>query len=246
MQTIFIPSDYEAVDFLRALTQKKKTRLSGVPVFTGRLGDVPVRIAICGMGQPHSARRIRAVLNVLRPLGETAPVWLIGFGGGLDPSLKRYDLVWLPGDDSPAAAAPILAAASDFPPGVVRKIHSVHTSEIVLDTEDKKRRAFAETGASIVDMETDPFLSLLREFGRKGAVLRVISDDVSHEFPADIIGNSYDFAKGENTPFRFAWHLLTHPGNIFRLRRFLAPLPEARQQLLAFVQKVCQSWGISA
>jgi purine-nucleoside phosphorylase len=246
MQTLFIPSDYEAVDFLRTLTQKKKIRLSGVPngvpVFTGHLGGVPIRVAICGMGQPHSARRIRAVLEALRSLQETEPVWLVGFGGGLDPSLKRYDIVWLPGDNSDATAAPILTAASGFSPGVVRRISGVYTSEIVLDTEEKKRQAFLDSGASIVDMETAPFLELLKEYGRTGAVLRVISDDVSEEFPADLIGSSYDFAQGKNTPFRLIWRLLSHPRDIFRLYHFLAPLPEARRRLLSFVQKVSQTY----
>ncbi|MDR2863851.1 MAG: hypothetical protein LBV54_08300, partial [Puniceicoccales bacterium] len=240
MHTLFIPSDYEAVDFLRTLERREKKRINGVPVTTGFLAGVPVRVAVCGMGQPHSARRIRIVLESLRSSREAEPVCLIGFGGGLDPSLKRYDIVWLSRSDVPAVVGAVSAATADFPEGAVRRIDHVYTSEVVLDTEEKKRAAFETTGASIVDMETGPFLELLQEYGREGAVLRVISDDVSEEFPADLIGNSYDFARGKNTPFRLCWRLLRHPGDLFRLRRFLAPLPEARRRLLAFVSKVCQ------
>jgi nucleoside phosphorylase len=237
MLTLFIPSNYEAAVFRQALTGTQKTRIGDTPLFTGKLGGVPVRLAICGMGQPHSARRIGAVLAVLAPLNETAPVWLAGFGGGLDPALKRYDIVYLSAADG--TDAPIRAAGSPTAPP--RRIERVYTSDVVVDTEAKKVAAFHATGAPIVDMETGPFLDLLKKHGRTGAVIRVISDDVSEEFPADLIGHSHDFAKGQDTPFRLAWRLFTHPADIFRLRRFLAPLPEARRRLLAFVTQAAQN-----
>jgi purine-nucleoside phosphorylase len=249
MLTLFIPSRYEAADFLRALVGSQKTHVGDTPVFTGKLfGKTLVRVAVCGMGQPHSARRIKAVLAAVAPLGEREPVWLAGFGGGLDPALKHNDIVWLDGGVGAgnaaaietAASAPIRAAAAATG-ATTRRIEKIYTSEVVVDTPAKKVAAFQETGAGIVDMETAPFLALLVGHQRAGAVIRVISDDVSEEFPADLIGHSYDFAQGRDTPFRLAWRLATHWGDIARMRRFLAPLPEARRRLLAFVTAAAES-----
>ncbi|MDR1817945.1 MAG: hypothetical protein LBR07_07250 [Puniceicoccales bacterium] len=248
MLTLFIPSAYEAAGFVDELKRGRgapfrREKIAGVPVFTGGLKGVPARVAVCGMGQPHSALRIGAVLDALAPLNETDPVWLAGFGGGLDPSLKRYDMVWLDGgtgDGNPAgvetdASAPVRAASAAT--GVpARRISKIFTSEVVVDTPERKVAAFKETGAEIVDMETAPFLALLAKHRRTGAVVRVISDDATEEFPADLIGHTYDFAKGRGTPFRLAWRLLTHPRDIGRMRHFLAPLPAARERLLEFVR----------
>ncbi len=235
MLTLFVPSSYEVAVFRRALTEMQKTRLGAAPGWTGKLENVPVRVVECGMGQPHSALRIEAVLRACAE--EKEPVWLAGFGGGLDPALARYDMVYLAGDA--AAEKPILAAQRKIP---ARKIDKIYTSDVVVDTEAKKIAAFQATGAPIVDMETGPFLELAKEHGRPAAVLRVISDDVAEEFPADLIGHSYDFAQGKDTPGRLAWRLATHPGDIWRLKKFLAPLPEARVRLLAFVREVLRAW----
>jgi nucleoside phosphorylase len=251
MLTLFIPSAYEAADFRRALANPCKTHIGDTTVFTGTLEGVPLRLAVCGMGQPHSARRIAAVLEAIAPLRETDLVWLAGFGGGLDPSLKRYDIVWLDGtaEDEAAATGPAthpatlapISAAIAATGASARRIEKIYTSEVVVDTPEKKAAAFRETAAAIVDMETAPFLELLKKHNRQGAVIRVISDDVSEEFPADLIGRSYDFAKGRTTPFRLAWHLFTHPSDIGRMRRSLAPLPEARRHLLRFIAAAVKS-----
>ena len=235
MLTLFVPSSYEVAVFRRALTDVRKMRIGVAPVAEGKLQGVPVRLVECGMGQPHSALRIEAVLREVA--GEKEPIWLAGFGGGLDPSLARYDMVYLVGDA--AAEKPILAAQRKIP---ARKIEKIYTSEVVVDTEAKKVAAFQATGAPIVDMETGPFLELAEKYDRTAAVLRVISDDVAEEFPADLIGHSYDFAKGKDTPGRLAWRLATHPRDILRLKKFLAPLPEARVRLLAFVREVLLAW----
>ncbi|MDR2512682.1 MAG: hypothetical protein LBD01_02645 [Puniceicoccales bacterium] len=238
MITLFVPSNYEAAVFRDALANTRKTSIGDTPIFTGTLASVPLRLVVCGMGQPHSARRIDSVLATLPPLTSSRqdPVWLAGFAGGLDPSLKRYDMVYLLGDEE--AAPPIQATLATIP---ARCIDRIYTAEVVVDTEEKKVAAFHASGAPIVDMETAPFLQLLKKHGRSGAVIRVISDDVSEEFPADLIGHGYDFAKGRNTHMRLVWHLLTHWADIARMRRFLAPLPKARRHLLDFVTCAAQA-----
>ncbi|MDR0536070.1 MAG: hypothetical protein LBG65_06980 [Puniceicoccales bacterium] len=245
MFTVFIPSAFEAEATLRRLAGRRKCLVEGAPVWSGWLGGRPARVCVCGMGRKHSARRIRAVLEALRPLEETDPVWLAGFGGGLDPSLARNALVLLASNESAGASAHVraLERAEARNGMTLRHIACVHTADEVLDTEEKKRAAFERTGAPIVDMESGPFLDLLREFGRNGAVLRVISDDVSEEFPADLIGNAYDFERGRDTPVRFAWHLLTHPGDISRLYRFLSPLGPVRLRLAQSLEDAAR--GIS-
>jgi hypothetical protein len=40
---------------------------------------------------------------------------------------------------------------------------------------------------------------------------------------------------------RLAWRLLAHPSDIGRMRRFLAPLPEARRCLLRFIAAAVKS-----
>lgn len=236
MLTLFIPSNYEAAVFKRALVGAQKVSVGGVAAREGFLRGVPVRLVVCGMGPVHSARRVEAVLAALAARGGVGPVWLAGFGGGLDPELARYAIVCLSEDDAVASA--VCRVPATPPP---RRIKSIHTSESVVDTPEKKRAAFHATGAPIVDMETGPFLALAKKYRCPGAVIRIISDDVSEEFPADLIGCSHDFVRGRDTPLRLAWRLLTHPRDVGRLRQFLAPLPEARRRLLDFVSAAAQT-----
>jgi nucleoside phosphorylase len=230
MLTLFIPSNYEAAVFKRALENGRKVRVGGVVAREGRLCGVPVRLVVCGMGPVHSARRVEAVLAAVASSGALGPVWLAGFGGGLDPGLERYAIVYLAGDAAVASA--IGRVPSTLPP---RRIETILTSGVVVDTPEKKRAAFRDMGAPIVDMETGPFLALAGKYQCQWAVIRIVSDEVSEEFPADLIASSHDFVRGRDTPLRLAWRLLTHPRDVGRLRKFLAPLPEARRRLLAFV-----------
>lgn len=232
MLTMFVPSSYEAHDLIKMLAGKRRSAIGAAGVYTGKIEGADVRIAVCGMGQPHSARRIEAVLEKFA--SETEPVFLVGFAGGLDTNLKREDLVYLAGD---VAGAEVSVLEASRVSGIgIQKIFSVFTSEIVIDTPATKIEALEKFGAPIVDMETGPFLELLKKHNRAGAVIRVISDDAEDIFPADLFAHGYDFAAGKDTPFRMAWHLARHPGDVLRLRKFVAPLPACRARLSAFVR----------
>ncbi len=241
MLTIFVPSAYEAADFIKSLSKKRSGRVGLARYYEGNFAGVETRVVICGMGQPHSALRIEAALEKFSAAGETAPVLLAGTGGGLDPSLKREDIVYLLGDIAGAEPAILEAAAATKIPA--RKIFSVFTSEIVVDTPAAKLVALEKFGAPIVDMETGPFLELTKKYNRTAAVIRVISDDFDEIFPGDLLGYGYDFSTGKDTPFRFVWHMARHPGDILRLRKFLAPLPACRARLTEFVRHAAQTLG---
>ncbi|MDR2981022.1 MAG: hypothetical protein LBV12_02105 [Puniceicoccales bacterium] len=234
--TIIVPSPYEATDLVASLEQRVKKTMEDVIIYSGQLSGKNVQLAICGMGQPHSARRIEIVLKAMAPCPSPAPIWLAGFGGGLDPALKRNDMVYLA--ETEAAQTPILAAMKTIP---ARRIEKIYTSDVVVETPAQKVAAWEKTGAPIVDMETGPFLELAKQHGRTAAVIRVISDDAEEEFPSELLGFGYDFAAGKGTPVRMAWRLATHPSDIGKLKRFLAPMPAARARLTDFVKETLKA-----
>lgn len=226
MILVLIPTRHEADDFINRLTDRSSSKPDGGGrIIEGKLHGRIIAVAEIGMGGAVAAKRTAiALTSVKRP----EVVWLAGYGGGLDPALKRGDIaLWerTPGALPPAAPLP-----------AHRRVKWIHTADEVIATPADKARIFTETGAPVVEMEAASVFRILDANHLAAAAVRVISDAADEALPADLLAHGYDPVRGRETPLRMAWRLVTHPSDIRRLKNFLAPLPGVRRTLADFLE----------
>lgn len=226
MILVLIPSRHEAADFLRRL-ESPRTRKVGAEtrVTEGEIDGKPVAVAEIGMGALVASRR---TAEVLAGLPRPAAVWLAGYGGGLDPALAHAEVAVL--ERTPGA----LPRSGGLPPHV--RISKIHTAAEVVATPRDKAALFAKTGAPVVEMEAEAVFLETDRAKLPSAAVRVVSDAHDESLPADLLAHGYDTLRGRETPLRMAWRLVTHPSDIGRLKRFLAPLPAVREKLADFLE----------
>lgn len=193
----------EVQPYLAGLERVRRYRSEGGDRFRVIEGETSdgrlVAVALAGMGR-ESAR-----LAALRLLAGHRPRWVVsvGFGGALDPSLARGDLV---------VAREILGPEIDdrlhvdlkleeAPARPGRRIRSgrLVTVDRVIRTAAEKAELRSQTGADVVDMETSAVASLCQERNQRFISIRVISDEASLDLPPEIltiIGPSGSFRLG--------------------------------------------------
>jgi adenosylhomocysteine nucleosidase len=158
--------------------------------FTLRLGELHSRrlvVAISGTGRKAAAHATDAVL------GGHRPPWVVsaGFCGGLDPRLRRYDLVLaeqvvdLDGRELNLPTSLDVAALRLPGRPLVGRIVSVE--ELVRRSADK-RALGQRCGALAVDLESHGVVEVCRRAGVPCLVLRVVSDTVDDELPVEVAG----------------------------------------------------------
>jgi len=212
MVLILIPTRFEAGSILNIVQGRQKRRLAGLSVWEGRLGDKPVAVGLCRVALPLAAKAAEQLLAHYEP----THVLLAGFAGGLDPALRRGDVI--------EVEASALASTIATVPGVVA-------------TVEEKTRLWQETGCRIVEMEASGVAAVASDHGLPLTVLRVISDAAAEAIPSDTLRHGYDIAAGRETPLRMARHLAAHPRAIGALKPFLAGLRPCRERLAEAVRE---------
>jgi adenosylhomocysteine nucleosidase len=223
---VLIPTRHEADDFIARLEGRRAFKPEGGGrIIEGKLHGRVVSVAEIGMGGIIAAKRAAiALASVKRP----EVVWLAGYGGGLDPSLKRGDIaLW---ERTPGALPPAATLLSH------RRVRWIHTADEVVATPADKARLFSSTGAPVVEMEAASVFRILDANLLPAAAVRVVSDAADESLPADLLAHGYDPVRGCETPLRMMLRLVTHPGDIRRLKNFLAPLPGVRRSLADFLE----------
>ena len=202
MSLLLIPTAFEADPFLKKLAHAAKYEMGRRPAWVGELGKQTVHVSLIGMGPVHCVEPAAEAMRLVKP----KRVILAGFGGALDPKLQRGEVI------------------------IDRGEGKIHTAADVVSTAADKARLFEETGCPLVDMESAPVAEVAKELGLPLTVIRAVSDTASEEMPA-FLDKGYDRAAGKETPLRMAGHMLTHPGDIGRLRRLLKSWEPVRQAL---------------
>lgn len=179
----------------------------------GRLG---LRIVVTGMG-PH---RARAGVGRAWESGCPALVLTCGFAGGLNPALRRGTV--------------ICAVDADFPlDGALRAAGAVpgrfHGADRVLVTAAEKGALWRQTGADVVEMESEIIRSVCRERRVPSATVRVISDAADEDLPLDF--NRLMTPDFELSYRRLARELVRKPAKVMALLRFRRGLRQASERL---------------
>ncbi|MGE9293309.1 MAG: hypothetical protein ACQKBW_06830, partial [Puniceicoccales bacterium] len=126
MSLILIPTAFEAAPFVHKLGHAASYQMGRRPAWVGEIGKQTVHISLIGMGPVHCVEPAREAIRLVKP----KRVILAGFGGALDPSLQRGDIV------------------------IDRGEGKIHTAADVVSTPAEKAALFEKTGCPVVDMES--------------------------------------------------------------------------------------------
>lgn len=165
----------EADAFERRAVHHVETRAAGLSIHEGLVAERRVAWCVGGVGREPAARAARLMIAGHRP----ALLISAGFAGGLTADLRRGDCVEPAGVRGTTPGPELRLAASGAGPTLV-------TVDRIVRTPAAKEALAAETGARLVDMETLAVAEVARDAGLPCRGLRVISDAVDDELPADV------------------------------------------------------------
>ena len=159
------------------------------PVVEGMLGEKHVALIVSGVGRSAAARGAKRLIDGHRPR------WIVsaGFGGALDPDLRRND-VFLATEVLDAADPDRGPLAIGLTPPESPQESKVRYGSGRLLTSSKIVRTAAEKAelrdrfqADVVDMETAPVVALCADRGTKFLSVRVISDEAGTDLPPEVM-----------------------------------------------------------
>jgi adenosylhomocysteine nucleosidase len=161
------------------------TRGDGFTAKQGLLNERGVVVIESGVGTLAAARGTQALLAGHKPR------WVIsaGFAGGLDPKLKRGDIVMV--DGLAEASGRRLAIDLRVPAESLMSTRGVHvgrllTVDSVVRSTDEKRALGKRHEAVAVDMESWAVGEVCRQAKTRCIAVRVISDAVDDELPHEV------------------------------------------------------------
>lgn len=179
---------FEAAALLRRVDGAVRVRDSeGAAAVRGRIGDRPVRVAVCGVGS-RAARRAAEWCVRLASRGSCSRVVWIGIAGALSPDLEVGDLVVgrtaMVVDRPPVDLDETLVGTA-----VTQGCRSgvLVTAPGVVATASSREALWRRTGSlpvAAVDMESWEAAGVLRSAGIPFAVVRGISDTAADQLPA--------------------------------------------------------------
>lgn len=174
----------EAGCFTDRLGLKTHVRGNGFEVIQGYLGKRPVAVMLCGVGAEAAQRGCEALLAGHHPR------WVIsaGFAGGLQPQLKRGDLVLATQVADTAGRQLLIDFKGSLPAPAGLAIHQgkLLTSKRILASVAEKQATGLATDALGVEMETLAIADVCANAGQRFLALRVISDAMDEEVPRDV------------------------------------------------------------
>lgn len=151
-------------------------------VIEGEIGGKVVALIIAGPGGPAARRATELLLAGHRPR------WIVsaGFGGALDPALKRNAIV-LPREvvDEAGGRFAIDVAVPEGSEGF--GTGRLVTVDRVILTAVEKAALRSRTGAAVVDMETAAVAAVCHARGVRMLALRAISDEAGVDLPPEIL-----------------------------------------------------------
>lgn len=202
----------ESGAFRRKLDGVRKGKCGALTVWRGSFGKTAVTVIHTGIGPVSAERTIRELLAHEKP----RRVISAGFAGGLDPALRAGDTL-----------------TADFPTPLI------FSKAVPVETPEEKIAAFRETGARIVDMETDVIGAVCASAGIPLLSVRAVSDSADEPLPVPF-GVWFDTARQRARPFALVVHLLRHPSHIAPFARFVLRLPRVAEALAQAVEETLQ------
>ena len=174
-----------------------------------------VEILITGIGPKNAEASLRKFLAKRLP----KLVFTCGFAGGLNPELKSGEVVFMTG--YPALEERLVSADA--------KLANFFSAQRIASTVAEKKQLRAETGADVVEMESEAILAVCRESQIPCAMVRAISDTAHEDLPLDF--NALSKPDMSLHYGKLAWAIARSPWKIGALMQLHKKTSFAAQQL---------------
>lgn len=226
----------EVAPLLARLKNPRTYRGPRWSISEGECSGKVVAVVVAGMGEASARRGVEVLVAGHRPR------WVVsaGFGGALDPDLRRYQFVLASRVLVASGGLPAIEADARLPgpEGVAYPVRPgvIVTLDRILRTAEEKAELRARTSADVVDMETYAVASFCAERSIPFVGLRVVSDEAGEELPPEILA-----VVGPTGGFRLGaamgafWR---RPGSIKDLLRLREQANEAARRLGRAVAEV--------
>lgn len=149
----------------------------------GKYDGIRIVVVESGTGFARARRATHALIDA------HSPKWVLscGFAGALVPGIQIGDIVVA--DSIVDTHGQSLAIDAGFPANIDRGIHvgRLLTSDTIVRLVEEKRQLAERHAAMAVDMESLAVAQVCRESGTRFLAVRVISDDLSSDLPAEIL-----------------------------------------------------------
>lgn len=173
----------EVAPLIARLSQVRTYKSARHKVVEGRLGDKLIAVVVAGMGRESGRRGAEILIQGHRP------AWMLsaGWGGALDPSLRRDETVFATEvvDEHGGRFDLGLSMAPDtagrFRPG------RLLTVDAMVRTAAERAQLRYKYLADVVDMETSAVAAVCAARGVKLIALRVISDEAGADLPPELL-----------------------------------------------------------
>ena len=218
-----------------ALRKVRRYAARAHSIIEGELAGKLVVLVVSGPGKAAARRGAEVLMAGHRPR------WLIsaGFAGGLDPALRRNDLVLA--DEIIDQHGTKIQIDGELPPipGIQRTGGRLLTVDRVITQPAEKAELRREYGADLIDMETSALAALARDRSLRFLSARVISDDAQAELPAEVarlLSHTGSYRLG--VALRSIWH---RPAAVKDFMSLHARALEAADRLSSCVQRLVEA-----
>lgn len=175
----------EVAPLLARLERVRKYAGARHTVIEGECAGKLVAVVVTGAGRAFAQRGAEMLIHGHRP------AWLIsaGFGGALDPTLHRGDIVLA--DEVTNLEGRRFAIDVSVPPQSPADYRVISgrllTVDEIIRTAAEKAELRTRTGATVVDMETSAVAALCADRGVRFLSIRVISDEAGTDLPREVV-----------------------------------------------------------
>lgn len=203
--------------------------------FTGPDWDIRLVIVEAGTGAERARRATQALMDA------HTPVWVIsaGFSGALHPDLQLGDIVVA--NSIVDTAGQELQVDVKMTPDPERGWHVgriLMAGEIVRSVSEKRQLA-ERHDALAVDLESLEVAQVCQQTGTRFMAVRVISDDLSHDLPPEVM--SVFGGTGSLRAGAIAGALLKRPSSMKDMWRLRENAQHASERLARFLNVVVPS-----
>ena len=198
----------------------------------GLLGEVRVALAQSGMGPGLAKKSTQALID------GHSPAWIIsaGYSGALQPGMKIGDIVVASSIVNTDGGALAIDLKMQADPARGLYVGRLLTVDRIVRTVDEKKALAGHCAALAVDMESLAVAQVCRQAKVRFLAVRVISDDLSADLPAEIssvVGSSGTVRLGAAVGAIFK-----RPGAVKDLWRLREQGMDASERLATFLEGV--------
>lgn len=183
MIAILFALEIEAGGTLDMFGEKNTTKAKNLIVHQGKFEGKEMLVGIIGTGAARAREGTLAFIQAHKP----ERIILAGFSGGLQSSLRKFDLVVIDSDgtrlflDSADENKPVA-----IPSDSLGKVGPILTVDEVIHSAELKQKLGQKTGALVADMESASVAQVCVKQGLPFSIVRIVIDAMDETLPADI------------------------------------------------------------